>query len=231
MERTASTATLASLLRAGAVGAVAMTLLASAPAAASPVVTLTFTGVTGDGGFSAPWGFDAFGNNIVGDPYSVKATFDLSKGTTQHFGGEEAFTASGGASATFTVNGHTYDVTGSTAAVYVRTTSSIELIFYDDVNANTGLVLYAPLTNTASISKSLGGSIPTLTLAPPDVALSGENVVLPLGGGALYAVENVTTLAVAGVPEPATWAIMLVGFGLTGGALRANQRTRLSRSA
>ena len=225
MKHASSTVIPAGLLKAGAVAAVTISLLASAPATASSIVTLTFTGVTGTGGLPPPWGFDAFGHNIVGDPYSATATFDLSQGTTMHLGGEEYFTSSGGASATFTVDGHTYMATGSTAAIYLRTSSVIELIFYDDPKANTGLVLLAPLTNTASISKSLGGSVPTLTLAPPDVALSGDDVVLPLGGGALYAFENVNTLTVSGVAEPAAWAVMLVGFGLTGAVLRADRRS------
>jgi hypothetical protein len=40
------------------------------------------------------------------------------------------------------------------------------------------------------------------------------------GGVAL----RVSSAAVAGVPEPATWAMMLVGFGAIGGALRGRQK-------
>jgi hypothetical protein len=29
---------------------------------------------------------------------------------------------------------------------------------------------------------------------------------------------------VAGVPEPATWAMMIIGFGLTGAAMRFRRR-------
>jgi hypothetical protein len=37
--------------------------------------------------------------------------------------------------------------------------------------------------------------------------------------------------AASGVPEPATWAMMLIGFGLAGGAMRsAKRRQKLSVS-
>jgi len=35
-------------------------------------------------------------------------------------------------------------------------------------------------------------------------------------------------LAVAAVPEPATWALMIAGFGLAGGALRSQRRRALA---
>src|SRR5271166_6012213 len=111
--------------------------------------TLTFTGVAGDGGNSYPWGYDAFGNNIVGDTWSATLGFNLSNGTTQIIGGEQIFTAGdGGYYGTFTINGHTYAATGSTLAEYFRTLDGIEVVIYDDPKANSGLVIYAPLTNT-----------------------------------------------------------------------------------
>lgn len=35
------------------------------------------------------------------------------------------------------------------------------------------------------------------------------------------------TTAVGGVPEPATWTMMILGFGLVGGVLRQQRRTAL----
>lgn len=199
--------------------ACAIFALATAPAAFAKVVTLTFTGVAGDGGYGPPWGYDAYGNHIVGDPYTAKLQFDLSQGTLTDFGTEQEFVAGGGYSGTFTIAGHTYDATGSTTATYLRTDQSIEMIIYDDPKANTGLVLYAPLTNTAHIGVSVGKAVQLLTLNPADVALSGADVVLPKDSGALYAFENVQTLQVT-VPEPSTWALMMIGLGGIGIALR-----------
>lgn len=43
------------------------------------------------------------------------------------------------------------------------------------------------------------------------------------------AFTNITTSnAAAAVPEPATWAMMVAGFGLVGGALRGRRRTKVS---
>lgn len=89
-------------------------------------------------------------------------------------------------------------------------------------------MLYAPLTNTATISPDMASPVGTLTLDPADVAVSGFDVVLPLAGGALFAGEGVNTLTIAAVPEADAWNPMLVGFGLAGAGLRANRRRALA---
>ena len=38
-------------------------------------------------------------------------------------------------------------------------------------------------------------------------------------------------VAVTSVPEPATWAVMLVGFGAIGASMRNNNRRKLAASA
>jgi hypothetical protein len=42
---------------------------------------------------------------------------------------------------------------------------------------------------------------------------------------------EVDNLAVAAVPEPASWALMIVGFGLAGGMVRANRRNNAVATA
>lgn len=51
-----------------------------------------------------------------------------------------------------------------------------------------------------------------------------DNLALTLTGGRTNAV-NFASSAVAAVPEPATWAMMLMGFGAMGFALRRRKRT------
>jgi hypothetical protein len=194
--------------------------LTALPVTGAQAVTLTFTGVAGSPtGVGYPWGYDAFGANIVGDTWSSTLNFNLSNGVTQIIGSEQIFTAGpGGYSGAFTINGHTYDATGSYLAEYIRTSDSIELVIYDEPSAFDGLVIYAPLTNTMTISPDLGAAVSLTTLAAADMAASGEDVVLPLGPGALFATLSVSTLAVA-APEPSTWAMMVAGFaglGLAG---------------
>ena len=49
----------------------------------------------------------------------------------------------------------------------------------------------------------------------------------PAGAGDVFGVDNIVSAklsSVAAVPEPATWAMMLLGFGFVGGALRSAKR-------
>lgn len=44
------------------------------------------------------------------------------------------------------------------------------------------------------------------------------------GGAAQFGFDDVTINAVSAVPEPSTWATMILGFGFVGGALRYRRR-------
>ena len=46
-----------------------------------------------------------------------------------------------------------------------------------------------------------------------------------LGGGGGFELDNVALSAASAVPEPATWAMMLLGFGLIGASLRTRRRS------
>ena len=57
----------------------------------------------------------------------------------------------------------------------------------------------------------------------------GCSAASPTGGTARYVVSGYARQASAGAaPEPATWATMLVGFGLVGASMRRPSRQRLS---
>ena len=58
--------------------------------------------------------------------------------------------------------------------------------------------------------------------AAPSVSDSGAAFAVQ-GGPNLAALGGVATNAVNPVPEPATWAMMLVGFGAVGGVLRTRK--------
>jgi len=59
----------------------------------------------------------------------------------------------------------------------------------------------------------------------PDLVLPG-NIATDTATGAAFAARNTTDVATA-VPEPATWAMMLMGFGAVGGALRSRRKATL----
>ena len=61
----------------------------------------------------------------------------------------------------------------------------------------------------------------TYSLHPYIVAQNGAYAPVDQG-----AVPKVTSV----VPEPAAWSIMLVGFGLAGGAARSRRRVRVSQA-
>ena len=48
------------------------------------------------------------------------------------------------------------------------------------------------------------------------------------GGGEHFALDNLTVNESGAVPEPASWALMLGGFGMVGGAMRARRRTAVA---
>jgi hypothetical protein len=48
--------------------------------------------------------------------------------------------------------------------------------------------------------------------------------------GFLYNARNQSQIFLTGVPEPMTWAMMLLGFGLVGNAIRGNAKGRMTRT-
>jgi len=77
-----------------------------------------------------------------------------------------------------------------------------------------------PLLRLSAASPSLveGPGQLSDTLAAGDYSLRLSGVATGPGGG--YLTFAVRPVASAAIPEPAAWALMLAGFGLTGAALR-----------
>ena len=49
---------------------------------------------------------------------------------------------------------------------------------------------------------------------------SGTGFAVTFAPGQTYTASNGTVLSVSGIPEPASWALLLAGFGLTGAVMR-----------
>lgn len=66
----------------------------------------------------------------------------------------------------------------------------------------------------------------TLRYLTVDITGCGDRAYAHLGCG-LREIAFASATPVSGVPEPGTWALMIAGFGLAGGALRARRRAAL----
>lgn len=108
---------------------------------------------------------------------------------------------------------------------------------YAFYTGNNGGGLFASLTTPFTdghVSVSIAGTVATLVVTPTGgpaqtytydyggTAFGGTGIGLGFYGDARL--DNFANGNVAGVPEPTTWALMLVGFGLAGTAVRARQR-------
>ncbi|BAK65282.1 hypothetical protein SLG_06070 [Sphingobium sp. SYK-6] len=120
---------------------------------------------------------------------------------------------------------------------------------YADSSSPTGTMMWAaPITfggayfagfNTLLVDLYLGGSLVSSTgavslSAAPTLIGNGyaglvDKVVITGSGGNFWVIDDVTyDVASAGaVPEPATWAMMIGGFALAGGAMRRQRATRI----
>ena len=99
------------------------------------------------------------------------------------------------------------------------------------VAAFNGFVLDV-ISGPAILSASIDGSS---TIIPVSANVSGGNLFINFSGVSQQrggtARINFTTAGGGAVPEPATWAMMLVGFGAMGTALRRRARPQLAFAA
>ena len=102
-------------------------------------------------------------------------------------------------------------------------------------NENFGSILLASAGSTSQTFTNLAYDpnlqVETWATETLDFVATGSSTLITLHGGASGAqqaaigLDNVRVEAIAGgVPEPASWALMLGGFGMVGGALRSRKR-------
>lgn len=97
----------------------------------------------------------------------------------------------------FDIGGYQRDL-NSAVRVYQLGRSRLELLDYD-----------VPVSGTLSKHQVFQGFS------------TSEGFILQIGQDGYYAgIDNLDFSATAGVPEPASWALMIAGFGMTGASLR-----------
>lgn len=212
-------------LRALAFAMLGLAVFTAHPGQAAPVtVTATGTVASGEdeGGLFGPG--DA---NIVGDPFTLVFTVDTANGAS--FTSASPFGAIGPLAALQTGSG----VAGSGANSPVNAVLTIE----NRPVAFAGSAAGVDYTSVAGQPVATGLVAEMCTLCEPSLYIAMAVDLFDVGGAqtadysykaiVLYGEQfegrgtlNVTSLTTSGVPEPATWGLMIAGLGMTGGSLR-----------
>ena len=198
-----------------------------APACAT-AFSITLSGTIASGAddlgvFGAPF------SPLIGEIFTIRYTIDpVSMTTTTEPDGVTPlyrFDNPGQMTIDITIKGRTFHFAGTAQGTYTKA----------DYAAAGGNPAYSKLSfnaydGTNSLTESVtADNAPLGGLAPiPPGALGNSTLNLSLFQGAVRA-SSVTsgTVAIGAVPEPASWALMIVGFGAVGMGLRRH-RTRVA---
>ncbi len=200
--------------------AFALTYPASASAVTIDFETLGFDGETNDGpmGVASPLVIGDFVFTAT-DPFGLPPILVYSRQSTNNpdFGGTSIFP-----------NRIDPGLTIARTDGAAFTFNSLDLTFaFDDQNAffAGGLATYTfnggEFSQTRAFDNLAG--FQTFIFNTPDVF----NV--RISADSAFAIDNVVlNQAVSAIPEPASWAMMIIGFGAIGAAMRRRQRVRVS---
>ena len=228
-------------------------LAGAAPASATVVVT-TFTGIVGDAqgnvGASSPFGAIAAGTQTYSLVYTIDDGVGGASVATGTYG--KSVSGTGSVTAALTINGITRTIGGQTVSSaehknaepdsgrlfdrVLRMSQDFSNVggLYSDAYAQTSVGSYlsdylangdyaTPFTYTPVGTDSYLSTV-HFNIFDFNTNTQIVNVYLNLGVG------SITSMVVGEVPEPASWALMLGGFGMVGGAMRrrAGLRPRLA---
>lgn len=118
--------------------------------------------------------------------------------------------AAGLYSLTFQYTGNQLD--GNPTPSDIRPVSSFNVTF----NGVTSTI--TPLSNSGAVFQTFTSTYEVLTGGPVTLAFAQN------AGGDQFRGSIIDSISIAAVPEPATWALMLLGFGVVGSAIRRRRR-------
>jgi hypothetical protein len=217
-----------------AAAAVAALMAASSPASAT-ILTATFTGFIASGHDQTGL-FGNAGQNLAGLAYVTQYTFDTTAGLydNSYANGEAIeggafYGASSPVTATMTVNGVTLSQTGPYKSYVFRETDvpaisylAGTLIDTPSAFADEDISNYA-FVDLAALSSTLAT---TATLIQGDFSFNSFDRTTntetfdTFGQFSSQGTITISDGSTPGVPEPATWGLMIMGFGGAGAALR-----------
>ncbi len=244
----ASALTLALLLAASQANATEVKFASFSPNGSAPNFTWTSDGTTGgamSGTGSSFLNFLTAGNFSqlpATITYSGVTPADPINGGAYSFGDQFQQAVSGSVSFTFAGPTGTYGgvaltngenlLTATFTNALMQGGGSLGVVISDIPDLSTTLVytssvLTIPASPTVSeFSITLGGAAPAISSTADGVSIANFSAV---STGSFYNDPNPTIpapLPPGPVPEPAAWAMMLVGFGLVGGLARRRQGAR-----
>ena len=229
--------------------ACALTLMFSAfsiaqPAAATTIL-ITYTG-TVTSGYDAAGLFGAPNTSLTNDKFKSVYTLtyptpgandDSTTGVHEIYGGTDyAQSPTSPLSGQLTINGHTVSVDGKYFGYHSLTSpylfSSYNGKFseiLDQVSSNTGAYLknYVGSASGDNFISSLNfADALNHTVTSSDVTDGRFHFINEAGLSSYANLENlaVSVQSISAAPEPATWGMMIFGFGIAGATLRARRR-------
>jgi hypothetical protein len=108
-------------------------------------------------------------------------------------------------------------------AVYDMTTSTLSDYYARASDNRVQINLYS----ASGYTFIFGGTRSGATLVDAGISEDGSGLVYRLAAGPTVQ-TSITTVANSPVPEPASWAMFIGGFGLIGGAMRRRRRTAVA---
>jgi hypothetical protein len=212
----------------------ALAMLAASSAGAA-TVTVTHTGhvTAGTDDFGL---FGAAGADLAGTPYTIVFTMDLSQtdhGVFTYPTGEVSGYSFGPESVSVTfgnVTRHYSDpVDGNmnreTFPPGIYVTQYFAADYFDDAsNPGGNTYIVAQLGSNTPMFQSVDLTTPFSYTAQPGDYVGGQFYYR----GDYISLEDESVRSTGAVPEPASWAMMLGGFGLVGGAMRSRRKAAVS---
>ncbi|WP_394648694.1 PEPxxWA-CTERM sorting domain-containing protein [uncultured Sphingomonas sp.] len=231
------------------VGAATLAMTVPAAAIAAPA-TVTVTGTVLNG-LDAGGQFAGIGANLAGLPFSAVFTVEAQPGNTVIQTGTLGYLFGRGAgspvSAALTIGSRTYDFagsfSGSARVMDAAGNGGTDLLHYmvDDTNVallppdNTllyvGFDTLRNVLNSANYSAFDQIDLTAQDGATGQVRIANRDAATGTYGASTYANLSLSTIrasVMSPVPEPATWAMMIAGFAMTGAALRRRRATRVA---